>query len=740
MNQIRTLLLGLFVFAGSILYSQTQNALNFDGVDDYVDCGNDASLNITGAITVEAWIYLSNVVQQYDRFVEKDWATSYFLGSSYGPNGIAFCMDANGNDANVLQSASNILYPFTWIHVAGTWDGTTMKIYMNGELKGTKAWSNVVTGSNNNVLIGKYYGGSTQNFPGYMDEIRIWNIARTEQELRNNMYKELDNPGAEPNLVAYYQFDEGAASQTSDDLSQNDNTAVLGGTLAIEPSDPAWIVSTAPIPYYSVLNGVWENVSTWAFGQGWPFNSWARVNINHSVNVSTNDVAGTLTLLPNGKLTVNPTFSLNVADNFIIKSTAVGTGSFINNGTFTYGSATVERYYTGGQWHLISSPISNAVSGMFTDLYLQKHTEATNSYSDIIPTNVPLTPGNGYALWNNVTATANFTGTLNTGTVGSSGNVTRSGAGYTNFGWNLVGNPYSSAIDWDAVSGWTKTNVNNATYIHRNASTWATYVGGVGTNGGSRYIATGQGFFVSVTDNGAPYPSSGTLLMNESVKVHQNPTFYKTTIANLLRLEISGNGYTDETVIRFLDEATNNFDGDWDAQKLFGYVDEAANIYSYFGDQTYSINTLPDMQSIGIGVTSGSALEFEISATEVNDLTTVLLEDLLTGSITNLMENSYTFTYDESINERFIIHFSPLSVIEDPSGIQSTIFAYQNNVICHLPEATTGDISIYQINGQLVKTADLHSGKNSILLDHAGTYIVKVITDSSVQTQKVTIR
>ena len=740
MNQIRNLLLGFLVFAGFTLFSQPQNALNYDGVNDYVNCGNDASLNITGSITVETWIYLPQSISQYKRFVEKDWATSYFLGSSYGSNGIAFCMDANNNVSNVLETADNVVFPFTWIHVAGTWDGATLKVYVNGELEGTKAWSNTVTGSNNSVLVGKYYGNSTQNFSGYMDEVRIWSVARTEQEIRDNMYKELDNPGSEANLVAYYQFNEGVASQTSDDLSQNNNTAVLGGTLAIEPSDPAWIVSTAPLPYMSVQNGIWEDVDTWAFGQGWPFNSWARADINHSVNVTTADVAGTLRLLSNGRLTIDPTYSLDVADDFIIKSTAVGTGSLINNGTFTYGSASVERYYTGGEWHLISSPISNAVAGLFTGLYLQSHDESTNMYSDIVPVSQPLNPGQGYALWNNSTATATFTGTLNTGTVGSSGNLSRSGAGYANYGWNLVGNPYCSAIDWDAASGWTKTNVDDATYIHRDASTWATYVGGLGTNGGSRYIAAGQGFFVSVTDNGGPYPESGTFSMDESVKVHQNPSFFKTDIANLLRLEISGNGYTDETAIRFLDESTNNFDGSWDAHKMFGYVDEAANIYSYFGEQRYSINTLPEMQSIGIGVQSGSASVYEITATEVNDLTTVLLEDLLTGSITNLMETSYLFTYDESMVDRFVIHFTPLSVIEGPSGIQSTIFAYQNNVICHLPEATSGNISIYQINGQLVKTSDLHSGKNSILLDHNGTYIVKVITDSSVQTQKITIR
>ncbi len=61
-------------------------------------------------------------------------------------------------------------------------------------------------------------------------------------------------------------------------------------------------------------------------------------------------------------------------------------------------------------------------------------------------------------------------------------------------GWNLVGNPYPSPIDWDAASGWTKTNVDNATYRHVNNATWASYVGGVGTNGGSQIYCFMSGF------------------------------------------------------------------------------------------------------------------------------------------------------------------------------------------------------------------------------------------------------
>ena len=110
--------------------------------------------------------------------------------------------------------------------------------------------------------------------------------------------------------------------------------------------------------------------------------------------------------------------------------------------------------------------------------------------------------------------------------------------------------------------GWTKTNVDNATYRHVNNATWASYVGGVGANGGSQYIAPNQGFFVGVTSGF----TSGTLSMNNEARTHSTAPFFKDEIANIVRLEITGNGYTDETVIRFLDVATSEFNGEWDAE------------------------------------------------------------------------------------------------------------------------------------------------------------------------------
>ena len=92
-------------------------------------------------------------------------------------------------------------------------------------------------------------------------------------------------------------------------------------------------------------------------------------------------------------------------------------------------------------------------------------------------------------------------------------------------GFNLVGNPYPSPIDWDAATGWTKTNIDNALYYFKASGTdqysgtYSTYVNGMFQAMGvsTNIIPSMQGFFVHVT-NGA-FPVTGTLAMDNSVRI-----------------------------------------------------------------------------------------------------------------------------------------------------------------------------------------------------------------------------
>ena len=430
-----------------------------------------------------------------------------------------------------------------------------------------------------------------------------------------------------------------------------------------------------------------------------------------------------------GGLNFYPTVSTPaVCNNITIESGA----TLITNAALTVsGTSTVKRDYTGGEWHLISSPVSGATANMFLGEYLQNHNEATNLYTDIIDPLTSLNVMQGYAIWNSSNGTAEFMGPLNTGVVGT--NVSRTNPG-TGSGWNLVGNPYPSAIDWDAASGWTKTNVQNATYRHVNAATWASYVGGVGLNGGTRYIASGQGFFVSVTDG----QTTGTFNMNNSVRTHTATPFFKDEVANIVRLEVSGNGYTDETAIRFLNAATNDFDADWDAHKLFGTVNEAPAIYCT-DNGMMAINSLPETNTVPVGVKAGVTGEFTINATETSEFANVILEDLLTGVFTDLKTASYTFSYDMEFDNRFILHFTPMGVGEDIAD-QINIYSTQKDVFVNVPANTSGEIVIYNVMGQEITRAGINSTVNKVTLNESAYYIVKVMSNDSVVTKKVFVK
>jgi len=166
-------------------------------------------------------------------------------------------------------------------------------------------------------------------------------------------------------------------------------------------------------------------------------------NLTISNTTSGATLSGYVTV--NGILTTNATTA-----NLVVPSG----GSLITNGTITLNSkAKVERAIAGGEWHYISSTISDATSCMFLGKYLQKHTESTNLYTDITSTTEALTPMRGYALWGDASGfTASFIGKLNTGNIGTANNLTRTTNGI-NSGWNLVGNPYPSSIRLKAALG-----------------------------------------------------------------------------------------------------------------------------------------------------------------------------------------------------------------------------------------------------------------------------------------------
>jgi hypothetical protein len=439
------------------------------------------------------------------------------------------------------------------------------------------------------------------------------------------------------------------------------------------------------------------------------------------------DVAGACQVYPGANFQTNTPTTVNLQGQLRLLANSTGYASWIDgsNVSYTKDPSTAQVYVPATMWHMITPPISNATTNLFLGQYLQEFSETTNAWADITAASIALDVMKGYSLWTSFTHNIPWVGLLNTGALSVS--LTRNNAG-----WNSVGNPYPSPIDWYAATGWTKTNVADAIYIESNGS-WATFINGVGTNGGSQYIAPGQGFFVECTDAGG-----GVLGVNRDVQTHVRAPFFKETIANLVRLEASGNSYTDETVVYFNDQATAGFDYSYDAHKMFTSVNEMPQLYS-LANGGMSINALASADMVALGFTAGVSGSYTIAATEINDLGMVILEDLANGKLTDLTGGSYTFNYVAGENAaRFILHFAPLSVPEIGAG-NVQIYSYGNNIYVNVPENVNGQVVVYNMLGQVVMSAAINSALNVLTVDEAGSYIVKVLGDKKVVTEKVMV-
>ncbi len=205
------------------------NALEFDGSDDYVDIG-DVLIDGLSEVTVEAWIYPTAVPTKASpsghnsnegAIIHKSGSGDDNIGLTVSTGGLAFYID-NGSDNTLIGTQPTLN---TWTHVAATYDGTNLIIYQDGVLDDSQASngsSNIINNSNNLRLGGGHIpGGSPHEFTGRIDEVRVWNYARTANEIVNDMCRSLE--GDESGLIGYWRLDELVNSTTIADAISGNN-------------------------------------------------------------------------------------------------------------------------------------------------------------------------------------------------------------------------------------------------------------------------------------------------------------------------------------------------------------------------------------------------------------------------------------------------------------------------------------------------------------------------------------
>ena len=225
-------------------------ALQFDGLNDFAKVLNHPSLVLVDSFAIEFWFNTPSPIQGWTRILEKGAWDEYYLGfygslpKVYGGLRVLDENDVNRISTKIGPSLTDITAS-EWYHMAVTYDGTTVRTFINGILETTNDANVDPRKTTGDLVIGavKQSGVYGSFFNGTLDELKIWNCNRSSAQVAVDMYALLT--GAEANLAAYYNFNEGAG-QVAADLSPNGNDMRLGLTDGVEDSDPTWVECDHP--------------------------------------------------------------------------------------------------------------------------------------------------------------------------------------------------------------------------------------------------------------------------------------------------------------------------------------------------------------------------------------------------------------------------------------------------------------------------------------------------------------
>jgi len=422
--------------------------------------------------------------------------------------------------------------------------------------------------------------------------------------------------------------------------------------------------------------------------------------------------------------------------------------------TFSGNDANIELYLTGGggpdyKWHYVSSPFNSLDTTAFTavTLNLANFDESScitstsqgwvaadgwiySTESDGATEFGSLSSGKGYNFYDNVNNEITITGQLKTSNVPVALSFSDHGSSIS--GFNLLGNPFSSGLDWDKIVDSTYFDYPGSTstglYFTRD-NVQCSYIGGVGSPSDvSGIIPPMQGFFVKT------YSTGKTITLPAAARVHNSihDRYKGKTIIPLVRLSIlqtvTSTGFgplsttkdsiSDETVVRFAEQAKPGLDYDFDAVKMF-LSDNKLSIYSYTGETKYAINGLPfpeESINIPLAINSPKADTLKITATQIQGLEDygLILKDLDQDfNINNLKYNEYIFFADSgTVTDRFILtvykRTTGLPDIFEPEQ-EKAFNIYSSREILYIKPVKNewngkrSNLRIYDITGKMVK-------------------------------------
>lgn len=212
-KKIKLFILVLNILTFATVFAQPGAAIKLDGSGDLINLGSALTNSLNGGnkITIEAWVNTAT----------NSGSHGPIIGNYQTNNGGAFSFLVRrenahhvfwvGNNTNQYATVSlNTSTLNTWIHLACVWNGTTASVYVNGVLT---ASTNPAMAALQNTVNHVYIGGAplaTEHFNGMIDEVRVWDVARTKCEI--NTFKNCEIPNNTPGLLVNYHFNQGIAA------------------------------------------------------------------------------------------------------------------------------------------------------------------------------------------------------------------------------------------------------------------------------------------------------------------------------------------------------------------------------------------------------------------------------------------------------------------------------------------------------------------------------------------------
>jgi len=743
------------------------NALEFDGVDDGVSLPYYANLN-PASFTIASWIYVDGGTGEERPIIYSLSAFGGYQLSANTSDKFEFSVSDGSGNITSIESPESVTIN-QWTFIGCTFDGSKASLYINGELSASGAAA--YAQNTGNMLYLAHDNVNSLYTKLRLDNTSIWDRELTQAEIQTLMFGYLE--GNESNLMALYKYNQ-ENSTTLNDYGING----YDGTLLNMNASEDWITSNT----FTTWNG--RESSDWHTKNNWSTNMYPISKNTSYHHVLIPDVtvqpvisvdAGTRSLWLEGasELTIGNNATLYVINNLIVGTDGTTTASLVdknaNGELYVYGTTKASLFLNMDQWWYISPPVSNAPSEVFdavdhTNHYAYYWEEPTTNHgwNQITDNTTSLGVMKGYATkFIDGDKVAGFSGSINNGTLSIA--LTRT-VGETFEGFNLVGNPYISAIDWGDETNdpggadWlAKTNIENNSIWYRTNGTFATYNGnsGVGTNGGQRYIPAMQGFWVRVSSG----QTTGELQVDNTVRTHGSVSMYKSAqVKNntLLHLNVSNGTFNDEIALSFAPSATEGYDI-YDTEKMFATNAAVPQLFTYSDGHKLAINSLPVLTGnrvIPLGFVNNITEQMTIRIRGISNLdpnVKVFLEDKITGEMHDMTDiQTYTFEANPSSDTgRFILHFNQTQGVlsQEPLKIKKPLNVYASGKTIYVnPGSDIGKakhLTVFDITGKLIYQEDLNINNSTLhtfsLNKANGMYLVKLTGTNFSKTYRVFI-